>query len=124
MILFHAFKGFGAGVVIAMAVALPIHGPMAAPASTKNCYDGITGNGCPWKIYFKEKDLRGLSCQNLAHMRNQTYHENGYCFRKAEVKAQYDTKGCKWPVQQLVPLNKYERANITLVRKVEASKRC
>ena len=69
-----------------VATAWMLYAPMVAAAPARNCYEGQAGNGCPWKTYFKEKDLVALSCQNLAHMRNQTYHERGYCFKKAYVK--------------------------------------
>lgn len=96
----------------------------ATPAAARNCYDGLTGDGCPWKTRMREADLQRHSCQNLAHIRNQLYHENGYCFRTEQAKAQYGNQGCKWPIQQLVPLNATERSNIALIRKVERSKRC
>lgn len=112
--------GLGAA---AFAVAMVL-GIGAADAQSKNCYDGFTGGGCPWKSYLKEKEVRAVACENLAFMRNRIYKENGYCFRDAQVKAELGNEGCKWPVQQLVPLNKYEKANVALIRKVEASKRC
>lgn len=96
----------------------------AGPAAARNCYDGLTGDGCPWKTAMRRADLDRHSCQNLAHIRNQLYHENGYCFRSAAAKALYPSAGCKYPIQQLVPLNKVERTNIALIRQVERAKRC
>ena len=98
----------------------------AAPASAidKNCYDGFAGGGCPWKSYLKEGELRPLACENLAFMRNRIYKENSYCFRLPEAKAKYGNEGCKWPLQELVPLNAYEKANVALIRKVEVKNRC
>ncbi|MEQ1650783.1 MAG: hypothetical protein ABL898_19575, partial [Hyphomicrobiaceae bacterium] len=44
------------------------------PPARKDCYDGFsTANGCPWNGYLAAKELRQLSCQNLAHMRNRIY---------------------------------------------------
>lgn len=95
-----------------------------ALAQQKNCYEGFAGGGCPWKHYLNEVNLEKLSCENLRFMRNQTYKENGYCFRTADAKEQFGNSGCKWPIQPLVPLNKFERHNIVLNRKVSRTKRC
>lgn len=98
--------------------------PGPALAQQKNCYDGFSNGGCPWKVYLKEAEVRALSCDNLAFMRNRIYKENGYCFRDPGVKAQLGNEGCKWPLQQLTPLNAHEKANVALIRKVERAKRC
>lgn len=95
------------------------------PPTRKDCYEGFSAAaGCPWRGYLAEREFRVLSCQNLAHMRNQIYAQNGLCFQKPDLKKQYNTAGCKWPLQAIVPLNKYERANLTTIRKVERAKRC
>jgi hypothetical protein len=95
------------------------------PPARKDCYDGFsTSNGCPWNGYLAAKELRQLSCQNLGHMRNRIYDQNGYCFQKPELKAQYNTDGCRWPIQVFVPLNKYERENIERIKKAESKQRC
>ncbi len=97
----------------------------ALPAQAeKNCYEGFAGGGCPWNAYFKDAELRGLQCDDLAFIRNRIYKENGYCFRDATVKAKLGNEGCKHALQQLVPLNAYEKANVASIRKIEASKRC
>lgn len=115
----------GTGPLRAAAIAIAIiSGICPAGAQAKNCYDGFSGGGCPWKTYLKEMEVRAVSCENLAFVRNRIYKENGYCFRDAKVKAELGNEGCKWPLQQLVPLNRHERANVALIRKVEQAKRC
>ena len=93
----------------------------AQSRAVKNCYEVV---GCPWKYNLKAEDLDKLSCQNLAFMRNRIYFENGLCFRTPKVKAEFGNEGCKYPLAILAPLNKFEHANVALIRKVEAGKKC
>ena len=115
-----------AGVIAAAAVAgLSRPADAWTPQQRKDCYEGFSAaGGCPWKGYLAEREFRPLSCENLAHMRNQIHAQNGYCFQKPDLKKQYNTAGCKWPLQALVPLNKFERANIATIKRVERAKRC
>ena len=92
-----------------------------AARDDRNCYEDI---GCPWKTTAPLSQLRKLSCQNLAHVRNHTYYENYYCFHTAAAKASYGNVGCRYPISGLVPLNKFERANVKHIRQVEAEKSC
>ena len=94
---------------------------LAQGRSVKNCYEDI---GCPWKYSLKAEDLGKLSCQNLAFIRNRIYFENGLCFRTSKVKAEFGNDGCKYPLAVLAPLNKFEHANVALIRKTEARKKC
>lgn len=112
-------------LLIAAATGWPGTAEAWTPPARKDCYEGFSAaGGCPWKGYLAERELRALSCENLAHIRNQIHAQNGYCFQKAPLKKQYNTVGCKWPLLVLVPLNKYERANVTTIRKIERAKRC
>ena len=104
-----------------MALLAAIWLPAQAQAASKNCYEDI---GCPWRQEAKVAALRKLSCENLAHVRNRLYHENGYCFRAAAARDLYGNAGCKFPVQAMVPLSRTERASIANVRKVEREKGC
>lgn len=112
-------------LLFAAATGVPATAEAWTPPVRKDCYEGFSAaEGCPWKGYLAERELRALSCENLAHMRNQIYAQKGYCFQKAPLKKRYNTAGCKWPLLVLVPLNKYERANAGAIRKVERAKRC
>lgn len=106
-----------------MAVLAAAAMTLASPAqsATKNCYEDI---GCPWKQEAKAAALRKLSCENLAHVRNRLYHENGYCFTAKAARDLYGNAGCKFPIQAMVPLSRTERASIANVRKVEREKGC
>lgn len=104
--------------VLALVAAAPAE---AQGRALKNCYEDI---GCPWKYVLKAEDLDKLSCQNLAFVRNRIYYENGLCFRTPKVKKEFGNEGCKWPLAVLAPLNRFEHANVALIRKAEAKKKC
>lgn len=108
-----------AAVVLSAALAPPL--PALAKSPTKNCYEDI---GCPWREEARFDALRKLSCENLAHVRNRLYHENGYCFHTKGPRELYGNAGCKWPVQSAVPLNRTERGNVAKIKRVEREKGC
>jgi hypothetical protein len=91
------------GRLLWLAMVLTAMSPQ--PSQARNCYDGFTGSGCPWKERLPDAELVRLSCQNLAHVRNALYAENGYCFRSAELAALYNPQGCTFRDQAKVPLN-------------------
>ena len=86
-----------------------------------DCFEDI---GCTDSEYFSQKDLRRLSCQNLWHVRNRIYDENGYCFKTKRAKRRFSNAGCDYWNEAAVPLNAYERANVLVIRKVERWKGC
>ena len=90
-----------ATVVVAMSLAAVSAAPSAVVAADvpRNCYEDI---GCPWKEEAKFDALRKLSCENLAHVRNRLYFENGYCFHSKGPRDLYANAGCKFPVQSAV----------------------
>jgi len=92
----------------------------ASPAMSA-CFELI---GCTDREYFSESQLRRLSCDALWTVRNTIFYENGYCFQTAKGQAVFGNAGCKYTVSGKVPLNKYERANVETVKKVEARKGC
>jgi hypothetical protein len=97
----------------------------SAPAQARNCYEGFsTAEGCPWKGILKERELRALGCQNLAHVRNGIYAGHGYCFRRADLRALYNAGSCSIADQDAVPLNSFERQNIATIRRIERERGC
>lgn len=108
-------------VMATLAIVIVPAASAVAQAPTKNCYEDI---GCPWKDEARFDALRKLSCENLAHVRNRVFHENAYCFQSKTTRELYGNAGCKFPIQQAVPLNRAERGNIAKIRKVEREKRC
>jgi hypothetical protein len=93
----------------------------ALPAFAGQCYEGI---GCASTQYFPKSELKQLSCQNLWFVRNRIYKDNGYCFKTATGINELGNDGCTIASQGAVPLNAYEAANVSAVRKVEKAKGC
>ena len=106
---------------VALLALGPLQSASQAQGVSKNCYEDI---GCPWQQEAKVAALRKLSCENLAHVRNRLFHENGYCFRTKATRDMYGNAGCRFPIQAMVPLSRTERASIANVRKVEREKGC
>ena len=71
----------GAGMGLLMVVSFS-----AAP-SHADCYEVI---GCTDSDWFKGYDLEQLSCENLWHVRNRIYDENGYCFSTDRGRQAFD----------------------------------
>ena len=85
------------------------------------CYENV---GCTDQDRFSNADLRGLSCQNLFFLRNSIYAENGYCFRKAEYRALFANRNCRFDSSGDVPLNRTERGNVLAIVAIEREKGC
>jgi len=102
-------------LLIAISLAL------ATPASA-DCYDVF---GCSDKTYFRAADLQdGPNCEFLWLMRNSIYSQRGYCFQTPRGIQAFGNAECKFSDQSRVPLNQYERANISTIQSVETSKHC
>ncbi len=80
--------------------------------------------GCTDNQTLLERGLRKLSCDSLWTVRNTIYYENGYCFQTAKGKAAFSNVGCVYKSAAEVPLNRYEKANVDTVRKIEREKGC
>lgn len=93
---------------------------MPSPAQA-NCYELI---GCTNQEYFKQHQLNQLGCQPLWDVRNTIYKENGYCFHTSKAINYFGNAGCKFDDAADVPLNKFERHNVSAIKKVEKSKGC
>lgn len=86
-----------------------------------NCYEDI---GCTNNHFIPKSELMQLSCQNLWYVRNQIFNEKGYCFKTSAAIAQFDNSDCSIVDQADIPLNKYERKNISRIKSAEAAKGC
>jgi YARHG domain len=93
---------------------------MAAPAAA-NCYEVI---GCTDSQSFEREQLEQLSCQALWEVRNQIFHENGYCFQTERGTATFSNDQCTTDDAADVSLNDHERSNITIIKSVERSNGC
>jgi hypothetical protein len=110
----------GMAAVCAVSTSLAAQLVAAGPARA-NCYELI---GCTDSEYFKLPQLEQLGCQPLWDVRNTIYKENGYCFHTAKAIAYFGNEGCKYEDAAVVPLNKYERHNVSAIKEVETQKGC
>ena len=90
-------------------------------AAQAACYEDI---GCTDSETFANRDLRRMSCQNLWHVRNTIYDENGLCFRTDRALEVFDNSDCFVENPGAVRLNTYERGNINRIVQVEKAKGC
>lgn len=67
---------------------------------------------------------RDADCDILWQIRNQIYHENGYCFRTPRGMRAFGNAGCRHDDVNEVRLNQFERANVATVARVERIKGC
>ena len=93
---------------------------MASPAQAK-CYETF---GCTDSEYFAAQQLEQASCQVLCEVRNTICKERGYCFGTAKAVKAFGNAGCLYDDVASVPRNDFERANISVIDKVESSKGC
>ena len=92
----------------------------AAPASA-DCFELI---GCTDSGYFRQSDLRQLSCENLWYVRNRIYDENGFCFKTARARSQFDNSDCWVNDQANVKLSQVERHNVNEIVEAESENGC
>jgi hypothetical protein len=106
-------------------VALIVFGLVFAPSlASAACFDDLGTNGCTDQEVFPRSDLRRLSCQNLWHVRNTIYDENGYCFKTKKGQAAFDNSDCYVDDMGAVKLNNYEKSNVNRITQVEREKGC
>jgi YARHG domain len=106
---------------ILCAVAAAFATLIAPSPARANCYELI---GCTNSEYFKPYLLKQLGCQPLWDVRNTIYKENGYCFHTAKAIKYFGNAGCQFDDVASVPLNAYERYNVSAIKKVEKAKGC
>ena len=100
---------------------LSIFMALSSPAQA-GCYEV---QGCTNSDYFSERFLmREATCDILWQIRNQIYHENGYCFRTPRAIREFGNAGCRHDDINAVRLNMYERANVATIQRVERARGC
>lgn len=108
--------------IVSRAAAIVVGGMvMSATPALSACFEIV---GCTDSEYMSDASLRRLSCDALWTVRNTIFYENGYCFQTAKGKQVFGNQGCRYTVSGQVPLNRFERANVETVKKVEARKGC
>lgn len=85
------------------------------------CYEVV---GCVQNRVISQRDAEKLGCDQLWTVRNGIFAARGYCFSTGRGKDEFGNDGCRFPVQEDVPLNDYERANIRVVQSIEKRRGC
>jgi hypothetical protein len=106
---------------LAAVVAAVVVSSAAGDPARADCFELI---GCTDREYMRIGDLMQLSCENLWHVRNRIYDENGYCFATWRARRVFDNSDCWVEVQEEVKLNHYERYNVERIVGAEAQKGC
>lgn len=91
-----------------------------APAHA-DCFEVI---GCTGSDRFDGDDLEQLSCENLWHVRNRIYDENGYCFATERGREAFDNSDCWIEDQADVELSEIERQNVDEIVEAEEENGC
>ena len=86
-----------------------------------DCYEVI---GCTDSDRFDGDDLEEFSCENLWHVRNRIYDENGYCFSTERGREAFDNSGCWIEDQADVALSEIERQNVDEIVEAEEENGC
>jgi hypothetical protein len=72
--------------------------------------------------YLKKKHFVAFSCGDLWYFRNQIFAEAGYCFKTDRAISAFGNDGCVSGSYSI--LNKYERANVNMLKSIEQAKGC
>jgi hypothetical protein len=104
-------------------LALVLTGPALAgddgPAPL--CFEDI---GCVQDRVIARSDAEKLGCQQLFTVRNGIFAARGYCFHTERGKQEFGNDGCRYTVQDDVPLNDRERENIRIIQAIEKQRGC
>lgn len=105
------------------ALILVIAGPALAgdPEPSQLCFETV---GCVQNRLIAPGDAEQLGCDQLWTVRNGIFAARGYCFHTERGKEEFGNDGCRFPVQEDVPLNDFERANIKVIQSIEKRRGC
>jgi hypothetical protein len=105
---------------VALAAALTLS-LATAPALAQSCFEDV---GCPSDHNIPIWLLKQLSCDALWTVRNSIFHDNGYCFKTQRALSVWNNDGCQYWNSGQVPLNSYERTNVSRISSVEKQMGC
>jgi len=97
---------------------------LANTAVAGSCFEDLGQTGCPDREAFPKSDLERLSCENLWLVRNSIFAANGYCFKTARGKEQFDNASCSIDDADQVKMNRHEHENVAAIRAVERDMGC
>lgn len=92
----------------------------APPAAQAGCHLV----DCVEDVYVTPPDLVHASCETLWVLRNSIFKDAKYCFQSARAVSWFGNEGCLHSEQELVPLNDYQRSNVSVIKSVEGERGC
>jgi hypothetical protein len=69
-------------------------------------------------------NAQGDICHQLWVERNQIYADKGYCFKTERAIRYFGNRGCRYEVQDDVPLSRRERARVADIQAEEREMGC
>lgn len=117
-----AMKGIGgllacAGIATGAVMFLSVN---VTPARA-DCFENI---GCTDSDYYDVDDLVEMSCENLWYVRNRIFDENGYCFKTARARRQFNNSNCYVDDEADIDLSPIEQHNVDEIVEAEAENGC
>lgn len=103
-----------------LACTLLIFALLAAPAAAA-CYQYV---GCTDEDELSYDDLVGLGCTALWELRNQIFHEHGYCFKTQRAISFFGEDGCRYDDAKDIEFSSIEQRNIDTIVRAEKYKGC
>lgn len=79
---------------------------------------------CVENVYVKPYQVKKKSCEDLWILRNSMFKEQRYCFKTPRAISWFGNQGCLFDDQASVPLNDYQRHNISVIQDAETAKGC
>lgn len=107
-------------IAIIAAITMAVYG--AERPSFAACFE--SNIGCTHDHVMTEESLSSLSCDALWTVRNTIFADNGYCFKTPRAREAFSNEGCVEDDQSRLALNRFERANVSRIVKMEKSKGC
>jgi hypothetical protein len=108
---------------LASLLALPV-AVAALGGGASNAVAGCHLVDCVENVYVKPHEVKKKSCEDLWILRNSMFKDARYCFKTPRAISWFGNQGCLYDDEASVPLNDYQRHNITVIEDVEASKGC
>jgi hypothetical protein len=106
---------------ICLAAAILAGASLVSVQAKADCYEDI---GCTDSDRMSVGELQELSCENLWHVRNRIYDENGYCFKTRRARRAFDNSDCWVNDQAQVKLSTIERHNVNAIVEAEEANGC
>lgn len=111
-------------------VDIPVEDETKYPSSSEseqpqNISESQTANPLPSQSDLsQDSSMMKLSCQALWKVRNQVFHDKGYCFPGVETQAIFNNTGCQFDKAANIPLSDSEREYVKSIRTIEETKGC